>query len=488
MYTRIASLPDNVQEIGVPEVSALSEVWQERKSDLEHNGAYQEFLRRLQREWAIETGIIEQLYKWEPEVTEELISKGIEAAVIANRGGLNLEEAESVKNLIEDQRAVLLELSSLDDGERPFSEHFIRGMHAQFTTHQEHTDALTPDGDAIRVPLLRGAYKKWPNNPSRSNGVVHQYCPPEIVQEEMERLVSWYQQAPVDTPVEVLSAWLHHRFTQIHPFQDGNGRVARALASLVFLEARVFPLVIRGSDRQVYIDALEKADKGDITSLVNLFAKRQKDSILRAIGLEQQVQQEGHAEQIISAAVQILRDRMAADTQREKAVYAVAERFLEMTVDRLTAIQMYLQTELGSVQDNYTSWVNHAQANDKRNYYYWGQIVETAREFDYNPNPAVHKAWGSLKIRMEGTFELVVSFHGYERQSNGIMVASALTAQRVPREEGGGTEPANTSPAMTDLFQFNYAEPVESTEKRFKEWLESVIAIALEQWRRTINT
>jgi hypothetical protein len=79
-----------------------------------------------------------------------------------------------------------------------------------------------------------------------------------------------------------------------------------------------------------------------------------------------------------------------------------------MTVDRLTAIQMYLQTELGSVQDNYTSWVNHAQANDKRNYYYWGQIVETAREFDYNPNPAVHKAWGSLKIRMEGTFELVV--------------------------------------------------------------------------------
>ena len=36
-------------------------------------------------------------------------------------------------------------------------------------------------------------------------------------------------------PLEVEAAWLHHRFTQIHPFEDGNGRVARALASLVFI-------------------------------------------------------------------------------------------------------------------------------------------------------------------------------------------------------------------------------------------------------------
>ncbi len=487
MYTRIASLPDNVQELGVPELSALSEVWQERKSDLEQNDAYLEFIKKLQREWAVETGIIERLYNWERGVTEVLIEQGIDSALIAYHGGLRPDKAEDVTNLINDQRAIVEELFSFVKDERPFSEHFIRGMHAQFTTHQEYTDALTLDGDAIRVPLLRGAYKKWPNNPSRSNGVVHQYCPPEIVQEEMERLVSWYQQAPADTPVEVLSAWLHHRFTQIHPFQDGNGRVARALASLVFLKARVFPLVIRGSDRQVYIDALEKADKGDITSLVNLFAKRQKDSILRAIGLEQQVQQEGHAEQIISAAVQILRDRVAADTQRQKAVFAVADRLLEMAVDRLTAIQLYLQTKLGSVQDNYSSWVNHAKANDQKNYYYWGQIVETAKEFDYFANLEGHKSWCSLKIDTKGSFEIVVSFHGYGRQFNGILVASAFTAQRISSEDGR-TEPVNTGPATTDLFQFNYAEPVESTEKRFKEWLESVIAIALEQWRRTINT
>lgn len=84
-------------------------------------------------------------------------------------------------------------------------------------------------------------------------------------------------------------------------------------------------------------------------------------------------------------------------------------------------------------------------------------------------------------------FEFVISFHSYVPGNNGIMVASALTSTRVPREEGG-TELANINPACLDLFQFNYAESPENIEKRFKEWLESTIAIALAEWKRNINT
>ncbi len=91
---------------------------------------------------------------------------------------------------------------------------------------------------------------------------MHAYCPPELTRDEMESLVCMYRETEPTYSPEVKSAWLHHRFTQIHPFQDGNGRVARALASLVFLREGLFPLVVRESDRKEYIGALEEADAG----------------------------------------------------------------------------------------------------------------------------------------------------------------------------------------------------------------------------------
>lgn len=485
-YCRIADLPANVSDLTTPELRALSKAWLERKSELSQGGEYQEFLKRLQREWAIETGIIERLFNWERGVTEVLIEQGIDAALIASRGGLHRDRAEHVKCLIDDHLSIMDALFSFVEDEQPLTEHFIRSMHGKFTTHQENTEGLTPDGKRTHVPLLRGEYKKRPNNPRRPSGEVHAYCPPEIVSEEMERLVAWYHQAPAETPPELLSAWLHHRFTCIHPFQDGNGRVARALASLVFLKAGLFPLVIRDSDRSEYIDALERADSGDIRPLVALFAKRQRDSVLKAIGLEQQVQQAGHAEQIISSTVQLLRDKFAAKTEQLQEVYTVADQLLGKAQDRMSQIRDALHNDLVTVRSSYASTFESAASGAQNSYYYYHQIVETAQQCKYFANLDRYKAWGRLQIRTEGTFELLVSLHGYGHQENGIMVASASTARRIPRE-GGGTEPADIRPAMTDLFQFNYAEALESTERRFEEWLESAITIGLAEWRRTLN-
>ncbi|MGH3609855.1 MAG: Fic family protein, partial [Pseudonocardiaceae bacterium] len=78
----------------------------------------------------------------------------------------------------------------------------------------------------------------------------------------------------------VLAAWVHHRFTQIHPFRDGNGRVARLLATLVFIRAEWLPLVVRRDDRVRYLDALQEADNGDLLPLVKLF-----DTVQRVTGV-----------------------------------------------------------------------------------------------------------------------------------------------------------------------------------------------------------
>lgn len=79
-YEPIEGFPD-VSLFSFPELNALANVWIERRDELEGTGAYADFLKKLQREWAIETGIIERLYTWDRGVTQILIEQGIEASI-----------------------------------------------------------------------------------------------------------------------------------------------------------------------------------------------------------------------------------------------------------------------------------------------------------------------------------------------------------------------------------------------------------------------
>ncbi len=160
---------------------------------------------------------------------------------------------------------------------------YVRELHAAMVRSQESITVEDSSGNRFETMLLKGTWKVQPNFPRR-DGTEYQYCPPERVQEEMERLVSWHlhhMQRCVAPEVE--AAWLHHRFTQIHPFQDGNGRVARALATLVLIRARLFPMVVGRDDKGSYLDSLEKADQGDLHPLVYYIARGQQARFRKAM-------------------------------------------------------------------------------------------------------------------------------------------------------------------------------------------------------------
>ena len=474
-----------------PELRALASVWNEKKSELENDGAYKEFIKKLQREWAIETGIIERLYTWDRGVTEVLIEQGIEASTISHKGGIPQADAEHFKEVINDHLGIVEGLFSYIKGEEPLSEYFIRGLQAEFTAHQDYTEAVTEAGVLVLVPLIKGSYKTTPNNPRRPDGESHLYCPPEQTNGEMERLVEWYRAADSVYPPEVKSAWLHHRFTQIHPFQDGNGRVARALATLVFLREGLFPLVVRDSDREEYIGALETADAGNLSPLISFFARRQTESILKALGLEQQVQQSKYADQIISSALEVLRGKFSNETARVSLVYEYAVQLFDTANSRFALLATALDPQLRGLTPPNAAQSFQARSNSADNvstqrHYFQKQIVDTARDYDYFANFERHRSWVRLTLRTNQEFDYVVSIHGYGSGSSGILAISAFTYVKAQKEEGG-TEPVNLHPASPDLFQFNYAEPIESIQHRFDEWLESSIAVALAEWKRSLQ-
>jgi len=105
---------------------------------------------------------------------------------------------------------------------------------------------------------------------------------PHLIRE----LVDWCNRDPDELrPIE-LAATLHHRFVWIHPFHDGNGRVARLLMNLVLTRSGYPIAVILNVDRSKYYDTLKKADNGDPTSFVNFVAsavERSLELYLRAL-------------------------------------------------------------------------------------------------------------------------------------------------------------------------------------------------------------
>jgi len=282
VWEPIADLPQDWSALTDGELGPLLQFWNDQRADLEQSGALAEFNQRLAREWSIETGQIEGVYNLDRGVTETLIERGINADLIPAQPGQKLPEL--IAAIIQDHADVLEGLFQSVKGERPISKSYIHELHAALLRHQETAAMRDQFGNLFESKLVKGKYKERPNNPKKPDGTMHQYCPPEQVAPEMERLLEMHEDhVKKHVPVEIEAAWLHHRFTQIHPYQDGNGRVARALASLIFVKAGWFPVVVTRDDRLRYMNALETADQGDLRSLVSFFSEVERRTMFRAM-------------------------------------------------------------------------------------------------------------------------------------------------------------------------------------------------------------
>jgi len=470
-------------ELGQPELKHLAAVWQDQRERLETQDSFIQFNERLHREWAIETGLIERLYAFDRGVTQLLIEHGIDAALIPHGDG---QRPESVAAMIGDHQAAVESIFRFVRGERPLSTGYVKEMHALMTRNQAWAEAADAQGRIRRVELNRGDYKRWPNNPRRPDGSIHEYCPPEHVAAEMDRLIELHK-AHVSVPPEVEAAWLHHRFTQIHPFQDGNGRIARALATLVFVKAGWFPLVVRNEGRVRYLDALELADCGDLRGLVRLFASLQKDEFVKALSIARSVLRTVRAEQAIGAVRDQLQRRRDALVKEWNEARDIAHELREMAQNRLQEVRNELQSEMQYLLKNATFFVDGAVDHGDNSHYFAWQIVESAKQLGYYANRETYRSWARLV--MENTdadrTELLVTFHGLGQEFQGVLACAAVCFQRTATETGERQVTAG-EPVSEEVFQINYKEPMEEAGKRFLAWLEPTLVRAVELWQATL--
>jgi hypothetical protein len=339
------------------------------------------------------------------------------------------------------------------------------------TRHQTSTRAVDALGKLIEVPLLHGDYKKQPNNPQRQNGTVHEYCPPVQVASEMDRLIALHDEHESrHVPPEVEAAWLHHAFTQIHPFQDGNGRVARCLASLVFLKAGWFPLVVR-------------KDAGDLHDLVRLFVRLERKALVNALGLTREVLHGALVSQVIDSAHDAL-VRRREDLLKEWAkVKALAILLQTLCRERLEQTTQEMQQKLGALNPRYQFRIDNEPPEGERGHYFRFQIIQAAKSLGYFADLRTYRAWSSLKIQTDARAEILYSFHGIGTEFRGVIAISAIFFRRNETEEGE-RDITDVAPLSDEIFQVNYCDLESDVKLRFAHWLDETLARGLETWRR----
>lgn len=111
--------------------------------------------------------------------------------------------------------------------------HIVNGYRSShWLLREDYTQYRTfPNGVQTSYVIHAGQYKTRPNSVITRYGDRFEYASPEETPALMTDLIDWYneeEQKGELTPVE-LAAIFHYRYIRIHPFEDGNGRIARLM-------------------------------------------------------------------------------------------------------------------------------------------------------------------------------------------------------------------------------------------------------------------
>jgi len=156
--------------------------------------------------------------------------------------------------------------------------------------------ALFPTGYSGLSQIRIGAFRDDANGPMQvvsgpiGRQQVHFEAPPaDQMNTEMERLIEWINTSEADQPI--LKAGLGHLwFVTLHPFDDGNGRIARAIGDLLLARAdgspqRFYSLSAQiQRERREYYHILESTQKGsmNVTLWLQWFLKNLHEAVNQA--------------------------------------------------------------------------------------------------------------------------------------------------------------------------------------------------------------
>jgi Fic family protein len=474
------SFDDSWKQADISVLEDLLPSWEQKRAELKDGGGdYEEFLKRLKRQHAIETGVIEKLYDLNEGITQTFIKEGFVESYLQH-GDTNIPPKKLMAYLKGHLEAIDF-VFDLVEQRRDLSISFIKSLHQLVTEQQDYLEVIDSLGRIAQTRLIKGDFKTHPNNPRRADGTVFEYCPPIHVASEMDRLIELYETAEKEQvhPV-IIAAWFHHAFTQIHPFQDGNGRMARLLSSLILIKHKLFPLSIKRTDKKAYIDALEKADEGQPTDLVTLFASVQKNNIENILSFKQQPANPILQESFRTLAGILSAKKRQESEQRHQQLESNRAAVFQSIYERMGKIyQQYLQEypdfkEVLHISSSLPSMPDH--------YLYAQQIIEFAYKNDYWFNRLLPRGWFrlTLQISERQQYDLIVTVHHFGHGDDAMAIGGFLDyKERFDHDQHESIEEKTAIPLSLPAYTFSLEADPRKVQKNIDAYLEDVVAAGI---------
>ena len=204
------------------------------------------------------------------EIENMVLDSGQVRSSVARRMGVRITGETEPSHYVEG--VVEMMLDAVDNYRSPLTDERLFGWH----------NCLFPTGRSRMEVINVGRYRTDAMNVesgAMGREKIHYHAPePEMVPVEMERFLAWFNSD--DTPKDyVKSAVAHFWFVSIHPFDDGNGRISRAIADMALSQAddskmRYFSISRQiNKEKREYNKMLEYCQKGscDITAWIHWY-------------------------------------------------------------------------------------------------------------------------------------------------------------------------------------------------------------------------
>jgi hypothetical protein len=272
-YAPPLPLDERWQLPDVPDMLAIRDRWVNLRASLVQSGQLDTATARLVTFWH-QHGVIPRPVELDVmDGTILLFKAGIDTALAASsKTNFDVFRSYITETSLRQAADILVRLSRENSDISPLELAKLHSLVCRINAPNDNSGQR----DTKYVGAREGSFRSKPIFVLGTDWVMKEGAPPRQIVPELLKIIQTHRAARVKgVPALIRAAWLLYAFSVVHPFYDGNGKLARMLATMVLVRGGRLPLIMPPSVHRAFFETMAQARNGQPQMLIRLLAECQ---------------------------------------------------------------------------------------------------------------------------------------------------------------------------------------------------------------------